>query len=86
MPTAVLHLRPSRDTEVSDSLDGQEADCRRRAAELGADRVVVFREVVCGGGRECHECGRAVRAVPSGIGSPVVGVPDAVDAMGAEEW
>ena len=48
MPTAVLYLRLSRDSETSDSLEGQEADCRRRAAELGATDVVVFKETVSG--------------------------------------
>lgn len=48
MPTAVLYLRLSRDSEKSDSLEGQEADCRRRATELGATDVVVFKETVSG--------------------------------------
>lgn len=46
--TAVLYLRLSKDSTASDSLEGQEADCRRRAAELGATDVVIFRETVSG--------------------------------------
>ncbi|MFI2348660.1 recombinase family protein [Streptomyces sp. NPDC019443] len=45
---AVLYLRLSHETFVSDSLEGQEADCIRRARELaGPDaKIVIFREVV----------------------------------------
>ncbi|MEV3856049.1 recombinase family protein [Streptomyces sp. NPDC050095] len=43
---AVLYLRLSYDTFVSDSLEGQEDDCIERARQLGATTVVIFREVV----------------------------------------
>ncbi len=45
---AVLYLRLSHETFASDSLEGQEADCIRRARELaGPDvEIVIFREVV----------------------------------------
>lgn len=44
--TAVIYLRLSHETFVSDSLEGQEEDCRRRAKELGATEVKIFKEVV----------------------------------------
>lgn len=43
---AVVYLRLSHETFVSDSLEGQEADCVRKAKELGATEVVIFREVI----------------------------------------
>ncbi|MFG3498647.1 recombinase family protein [Streptomyces sp. NPDC047928] len=45
---AVLYLRLSHESFASDSLEGQEADCIRRAQELaGPDvKIVIFREVV----------------------------------------
>ncbi|MFE7098450.1 recombinase family protein [Streptomyces erythrochromogenes] len=43
---AVIYLRLSHETFVSDSLEGQEADCVRKAEVLGATEVVIFREVI----------------------------------------
>ncbi|MFJ9616878.1 recombinase family protein [Streptomyces noursei] len=47
-PVVVLYLRLSHDSHVSDSLEGQEADCVQRARELaGPDaEIKIFREVV----------------------------------------
>ena len=48
MPTAVLYLRLSQETDVSDGLDRQDRDCRERAKQLGASEVIVFRETASG--------------------------------------